>query len=119
MGLRAEQSVYWPGFWSDIEETRSKCSTCQKIPPSQAKLPPMEPLVPNYPFEHICVDYMSLNGRQFGVFVDRYTGWPVVIMGTTGFDVTKILAKLCEDYGVPVSCTSDGGRTSLPMWWRT
>ena len=79
----------------------------------------MEPLVPNYPFEHICVDYMSLNGRQFGVFVDRYTGWPVVIMGTTGFDVTKFLAKLCEDYGVPVSCTSDGGRTSLPRWWRT
>ena len=54
----------------------------------------MEPLVPNYPFEHICVDYMSLNGRQFGVFMDRYTGWPVVIMGTTGFDVTKFLARL-------------------------
>ena len=42
IGLRAEQSVYWPGFWSDIEETRSKCSTCQKIAPSQAKLPPMD-----------------------------------------------------------------------------
>jgi hypothetical protein len=50
--------------------------------------------VPNYPFEHICVDYMSLNGCQFGVFVDRYTGWPVVIMGTTGFDVTKFLGGL-------------------------
>ena len=52
--------------------------------------------MPNYPFEHISVDYMSLNGCQFGVFVDRYTGWPVDIMGTTGFDVTKFLAKLCE-----------------------
>ena len=29
-------------------------------------------------------------------------------MGTTGFEVTKFLEKLCEDYGVPVSCTSDG-----------
>ena len=48
--------------------TRSRCSTCQKI----AKLPPVEPLLPNYPFEHMCVDYMSLNGHQFGVFVDRY-----------------------------------------------
>jgi hypothetical protein len=62
---------------------------------------------------------MSLNGCQFGVFVDRYTGWPVVIMSTTGFDVTKFLAKLCIDYGVPVSCTSDGGQTSLPRWWKT
>jgi ribosomal protein L7Ae-like RNA K-turn-binding protein len=41
--------------------------------------------------------------------MDRYRGWLVVIMGTTGFDVTKFLAKLCEEYGVPVSCTSDGG----------
>jgi hypothetical protein len=40
MGLRAEQSVYWPRFWSDIGETRLKCSTCQKIAPSQAKVPP-------------------------------------------------------------------------------
>jgi hypothetical protein len=107
MGLRAEQAVYWPGFWTDIEETRTNCYTCQKIAPSQAKLPPVELLVPNYPSEYVCVDYMSLNGHQFGVFVD--TGWPGVFVGATGFDVTKFLARLCEDYGVPVSCTSDGG----------
>jgi hypothetical protein len=60
---------------------------------------------------------MSLNGHQF---VDRYTGWPVVIMVTTGFDVTKFLT-LCEDYGVTVSQLHlrQGGRTSLPRWWRT
>ena len=109
MGLRAEQSVYWPGFWGEIEGTRANCSTCQKIAPSQANLPPVEPLIPNYPFEHVCVDYMSLNGHEFGVFVDRYTGWPGVYRGTKGYDVTKFLAKMCEDYGVPVSCTSDGG----------
>ena len=101
MGLRAEQA--------DIEMTRSQCSTCQKIALSQAKLPPMEPLVPNYWFEHVCVNYMSLNGHKFEVFVDRYTGWPGVFMGATRFDVTKFLARLCEDYSVPVSCTSDGG----------
>ena len=66
MGLRAEQAVYWPGLWSEIEMKRSECSTCQKIAPSQAKLPPVEPVVPNYPFEHACVDYMSLNGHEFG-----------------------------------------------------
>ena len=41
--------------------------------------------------------------------MDRYTGWPGVFVGATGFDVTKFLARLCEDYGVPVSCTSDRG----------
>jgi hypothetical protein len=39
------------------------------------------------------------------VFVDRYTGWPGVPMDATGFGITKFLVKLCEDYGVPVSCT--------------
>jgi hypothetical protein len=43
------------------------------------------------------------------VFVDRYTGWPGVIIGATGFDMTKFLAKLCEDYGVLVSCNLGGG----------
>jgi hypothetical protein len=62
---------------------------------------------------------MSLEGCQFGVFVDRYTCWPVVIMGTTWFDVTKFLAKLYKEYRVPVSCTSDEGKTSLPRWRRT
>jgi hypothetical protein len=47
--------------------------------------------------EHVCVDYMSLKGHQFGMFIDRYTGWPGVFV-----------ARLCEDYGVPVSRTSDG-----------
>jgi hypothetical protein len=63
-------------------------------------------MVPNYPFEHVCVDYMMLDGNNFGVFVDR---WPGVYKGDKGYDMTKFIARLCEDYGVPVSCTSDGG----------
>jgi hypothetical protein len=43
------------------------------------------------------------------MFMERYTGWPVVIMGTTVFDVTKFLVKLFEDYRVPVCCTSNWG----------
>ena len=89
--------------------TRAGCSTCQKITPSQAKLPPVEPLVPNYPFEHVCIDYMQLNGHSFGVVVDRYSGWPGVFEGTKSYDVTKFLRQLCETYGCPVTCTSDGG----------
>ena len=46
MGLRAEQAVYWPGFWSDIERVRAECSMCHKIAPSQSNLPPVEPIIP-------------------------------------------------------------------------
>jgi hypothetical protein len=59
------------------------------------------------PFEHVCLDYMSLNGASYGVFVDRYTGWPGVYRGDAAKDVVTFLARLCEDYKVPVTCSTD------------
>ena len=41
--------------------------------------------------------------------MDRYTGWQGIVKGETQFDTTTFLARLCEEYGVPVTCTSDGG----------
>ena len=44
-------------------------------------------------------------GTMVSLSIGTQTGWP----GGTRFDVTRFLARLCEDYVVPVSCTSDGG----------
>ena len=30
-------------------------------------------------------------------------------IGSDAADVVTVLAKLCQDYGVPVTCTTDGG----------
>ena len=109
MNLRAEQSVFWPGITKDISSVRERCYTCHKNAPSQAKLPPVDPIVPQYPFEHICMDYMSLHGNNYGVFVDRFTGWPGVYTGSAASDVVSVLSHICEDYGVPITCTTDGG----------
>ena len=109
MNLRAEKSVFWPGITKDISAVRERCFTCHKNAPSQAKLPPVVPIVPQYPFEHICTDYMSLHGHNYGVFVDRFTGWPGVYIGGAASDVVTVLSKICEDYGVPRTCTTDGG----------
>ena len=70
MILRAETAVYWPGYIGDIQATKDKCQTCHRSAPSQAKLPPIEPVVPKYPFEHICMDYMTLNAKNYGVLLD-------------------------------------------------
>ena len=109
MNLRAERSVYWPGITKDIQTARDRCLTCHKNAPSQAKLPPVDPVIPQYPFEHVCMDYMTLHGHNYGVFVDRYTGWPGVYIGAAATDVVTVLASICEDYGVPRTCTTDGG----------
>ena len=86
-----------------------KGSTCDKIALSQANLPPLEPLIPNYPLEHVCVDYTQLNGRNYVVYVNRYTGWLGMFSGGTKFDATRFLSRLCEEYVVTMFCTSDGG----------
>ena len=109
MTLRAERSVFWPGITKDIQTARDRCLTCHKNAPSQAKLPPVDPVIPQYPFEHVCMDYMTLHGHNYGVFVDRFTGWPGVYVGGCATDVNTVLARISEDYGVPRTCTTDGG----------
>ena len=64
--------------------------------------------MPDYPFQHICADYFSLNGVSYRVYVDRYSGWQSVIRGTATMDFTKFLARLWENYGCPETLTTDG-----------
>ena len=56
------------------------------------------------------MDHFVLNNRSYGVFVDRFTNWPGVYMGDSAMDVCKVIAKLSEDYGIPETITSDGGK---------
>merc|ERR1711888_407531 len=114
MGLRAEQSVFWPNIWKDLERVRLACNTCNKIVPSQSNLPPVEPVVPEYPFQHVCIDYLTIGGVSYGVYVDRYTGWPGVIQGTLARDVATFINQLCTIYGMPEFITSDGGPNLTP-----
>lgn len=110
MMLRAAQVVYWPGFSQDIEKTRALCRPCDRAAPSQPKLPPVtsEDAI-EYPFQHVVMDHCKLNNQTYGVFCDRYTGWPGVYTGDAGEDVCEQLRRLCEDYGVPETLTTDGG----------
>ena len=60
MQLRAERSVFWP---------------------SQSQMPPTTPIIPEYSFQHVVMDYMELNGQTYGVFADRYSNWVGVHVG--------------------------------------
>ena len=115
MMLRAGISVYWPIITADIQTVRDRCMLCNKTAPTLPKLPPVTPVVPQYPFEHVCMDYMTLDGYNYGIYVDRFTNWPGVYMGSDAADVVTVLAKLCQDYGVPVMCTTGCVRLPIPM----
>ena len=74
MNERAKASVYWPGITNDIHAARSTCSNCNKIAPSHARTPPIEPCIPTTPFEAIACDYFHYMGWYYFVAADRLTG---------------------------------------------
>ena len=104
--------MFWPGMSRDISTTRAKCKTCDIHSPSQPNMPPIQPEVPIYPFQHICSDYFSLSGREYCVVVDRFSGWYNIYHAAGGtMNIIGIFTKLFQDMGVPESLTTDGGTT--------
>ena len=64
MKLRAQQAVFWPNITEALDNVRSSCNTCNKIAPSHSNLPSLEPIIPDYPFQHVFADYLSLRGES-------------------------------------------------------
>ena len=110
---RAAASVWWPGLYEDISRVRSRCWRCDSNAPSQPKEPPVLLPTVEYPFQEICSDYFSLEGRHYLVMVDRYSGWPSVHRAKTA-DESELICLLrshCETFGVPEELSSDSRST--------
>ena len=115
MTERAKAAVYWPGITKDIESARTNCSSCNRIMPSQARMPPIEPWIPSTPFEAIACDYFHLIGYYYFVAVDRLSGWLEVMQIRVGTNesgsqgLCKALRRIMITFGVPIEISSDGG----------
>jgi hypothetical protein len=85
---------------------------CDSNTPSQIKEPPKELVQPDYPFQLVCADYLSLKGHMYLVLVDRYSGWPSVHAvkgGGTAREFVRVLQGHCEVFGIMAELTTDGG----------
>jgi hypothetical protein len=71
---RAKAGVYWPGITKDIETARANCTSCDRIMPSQARTPPIEPWIPKTPFEAIACDYFHFRGYYYSLQQIGYLG---------------------------------------------
>ena len=115
MNERAKVSVFWPGITNDIKNMRSGCQSCNKIAPSQARLPPVPPIIPTTPFEAIACDYFHYIGHYYFVAADRLSGWTELQQIKIGTNeagaqgLCKALRRLMVTFGVPVEISSDGG----------
>lgn len=73
---RAKTEVYWPKITQDIQKIQGNCLDCTCIPPSQARLPPVQPSIPRYmqlwvyPQLHSRL-LLVMKGQYYLVAVDR------------------------------------------------
>ena len=115
MFSRAQTIVFWPGITVDIEMARTKCRTCHRNAPSQARLPPNEPRIPKVPFEMIYADYFKLQGSHFLIVGDRLSGWTEVFRTKPGSSssgskgLCEALRRVFTTFGIPDDLSSDGG----------
>ena len=72
---RAKHSVYWPGIVDDLEQTRKRCTICNRNAPSQAQMPPLPLESPEFPFQMIALDYFEIKGKSWLAVADRFSGW--------------------------------------------
>ena len=56
------------------------------------------------------MDHFTLNNKSYSVFANRFTNWPGVYVGDCSMDVCRVLAKISEDYGIPETHTTVGGK---------
>ena len=109
---RAEQSVFWPSITTDIARVRSVCRTCVRNAPSQPAGKPVAPPSPLYPFQMLVTDYCHMNGVNYLMIADRYSGWlSVLYVGRGEFDSDNLI-NVFRDYfltfGVAAEISSDG-----------
>ena len=110
---RARQLLYWPRMNADIENLVSPCEKCCEFMDSQQKEPIFEEEPPKYAFEKVSADFFQCEGKQFLIYTDVLSGWPVVHVFDQGETTTDHLIKVVEkcfaDLGVPQVFRSDNG----------
>ncbi|XP_043236499.1 uncharacterized protein K02A2.6-like [Amphibalanus amphitrite] len=110
---RARQTVWWPGITSDIVNTVGNCAACQERRSSLPQEPMATEPLPSRIFEDVSSDLFSHAGRDYFVYVDRLSGWPIIHQlprgDTTSRQIIKALREAFVSLGVPVRLRTDGG----------
>jgi len=111
--LHARQTVYWPGYGSDINNTVQECHECMFYRPLNAP----EPLIQEdqqttRPFEMPTADLFSLGDKEYMVYTDRLSGFPLVAKYASSSSASTLVNDFCYLFclmGVPNILRSDSG----------
>ncbi|XP_048581557.1 uncharacterized protein K02A2.6 [Nematostella vectensis] len=108
---RARDALFWPGMSQQIRDLVSSCSLCADHVPAQTKEPLMTPELPKRPWSIVAQDLYTLNGKDFLITVDAYSGfWEVdELTQATAANVINKTKQHFARYGIPDRVYSDNG----------
>ena len=110
MQANARSRFFWPGLDAAIRQLRSRCGQCNENAPSQKAEAILISPPPDYPFQQVVADFAEIEGHDFLVYADRYSGWlEVARLGNKACKtVHKVFLSLFR-FGVPEEIACDGG----------
>ena len=108
--LLAQNSVWWPGLYRDIQETVRKCSVCAKFH-TPSKEPLMPSVLPERPWQKLGSDLFELQGKNYLLIVDYFSRFIEVIKlaSTSANAVITATKSVFSRYGVPELLITDNG----------
>ena len=108
--LLAQNSVWWPGLYRDIQETVRQCSVCAKL-----HTPNKEPMIPSalpeYPWQKLGSDLFELQGEHYLLLVDYFSCYVdiVKLTSTSSSAVISAIKSVFSRHGIPEFLISDNG----------
>jgi hypothetical protein len=115
---KLRENVWWPSMLKDVSKYVNECSVCKVNKGKQSSMPVQPMMVPNGPFEMICVDIIgplptTEKGNKYSlVAVDRFTrladAWPIADQSTKTVTLAFIEGWVCK-HGIPLCVTTDRG----------
>ena len=108
---RVRDALFWPGISQQIKDTVISCSLCAEYAPAQPKEPLIAPELPNRPWSIVAQDLYTLDGNNYLITVDAFSGyWEVDPMSqTTDQAIVHKTKQHFARYGIPDRLYTDNG----------
>ena len=108
---RARECLYWPRMSSEVKDYVQQFDVCRSTDSMQQKEPVQPRDVPSRPWAKVAVDLFHLNGQQYLLIVDYFSGfWEVEpLQSTLSSDVIKKIKMHFARNGIPDMVVSDNG----------
>ena len=107
----ARDAMFWPRMSHDVTTICTSCPTCASYPSQLPREPMLSHPVPTLPWQYVSQDLFCLDGRNYLVTVDHFSGFYEVdlLPDTSASTVIAATKSHFARHGIPATCVTDNG----------